>query len=85
MVEYDDFFPVALRRRYLTPIRRIARIHEWSHPNFLRRIASGTFGVWILLVAIVGFRTASLYTLMALRGSGGDWRRSWLGRQCRGG
>jgi hypothetical protein len=30
---------------------------------------------------ILGFWTASLYTLIALQTSGGDWQRFWLGRR----
>lgn len=36
--------------------------------------------VWILFVMVLGFFTASLYAFLALRGSGGDWRRFWMGR-----
>jgi hypothetical protein len=41
--------------------------------------------VWVVLMMILGFRTASLHTLMALQTSGSDWRRSWLGRRLDGG
>ena len=37
--------------------------------------------VWVILMMILGFWTASLYTLIALQTSGGDWRRFWLGRR----
>jgi hypothetical protein len=40
--------------------------------------------VWIILVMILGFFTASLYTLVALQTSGGDWRRFWMGRRWEG-
>jgi hypothetical protein len=30
---------------------------------------------------ILGFWTGSLYTLVALQTSGGDWRRFWLGQR----
>ncbi len=36
--------------------------------------------VWIVLMMVLGFWTASLYTLIALQTSGGDWHRFWLGR-----
>ena len=36
--------------------------------------------VWIVLVMILGNFTASLYTLIALLTSGGDWKRFWMGR-----
>jgi hypothetical protein len=39
--------------------------------------------VWVVLMMILGFWTASLYVLLALRASGGDWRRFWLGRHAR--
>jgi hypothetical protein len=37
--------------------------------------------VWIVLMMVLGFWTASLYTLVALQASGGDWRRFWMGRR----
>jgi Protein of unknown function (DUF1475) len=37
--------------------------------------------VWVVLMMVLGFWTGSLYTLLALQGSGGDWRRFWLGRR----
>jgi hypothetical protein len=37
--------------------------------------------VWVLLMMVLGFFTASLYTLLALQASGGDWQRFWLGRR----
>ena len=36
--------------------------------------------VWVLLMMVLGFWTASLYSLIALQTSGGDWRRFWMGR-----
>lgn len=35
--------------------------------------------LWILLVMVLGFFTASLYTLLALQSSAGDWERFWMG------
>jgi hypothetical protein len=40
---------------------------------------------WVILMMILGFWTASLYTLIALQTSGGDWRRFWFGRRLDGG
>jgi hypothetical protein len=37
--------------------------------------------IWVALMMVLGFFTASLYTLVALQRSGGDWRRFWLGRR----
>ena len=37
--------------------------------------------VWIVLVMILGNFTASLYTLIALLNSGGDWKRFWMGKK----
>jgi hypothetical protein len=36
--------------------------------------------VWVVLMMVLGFWTASLYTLLALQTTGGNWRRFWLGR-----
>jgi hypothetical protein len=37
--------------------------------------------IWVVLMMILGFWTGSLYTLIALQTSGGDWRRFWMGRR----
>jgi hypothetical protein len=37
--------------------------------------------VWVVLMMVLGFWTASLYTLIALQRSGGDWQRFWLGHR----
>jgi hypothetical protein len=37
--------------------------------------------LWIVLVMVLGFWTASLYTLLALQRSGGDWQRFWMGER----
>lgn len=36
---------------------------------------------WVFLVMALGFLTASLYTLVALQNSGGDWKRFWMGHR----
>ena len=35
---------------------------------------------WVVLMMVLGFFTASLYTLLALQSSGGDWQKFWMGR-----
>ena len=37
--------------------------------------------VWVALMMVLGFWTASLYTLIALQTSGGNWRRFWMGKR----
>jgi hypothetical protein len=37
--------------------------------------------LWVVLTMVLGFFTASLYTLIALQTSGGDWRRFWMGNR----
>ena len=37
--------------------------------------------IWVVLMMILGFFTGSLYTLIALQTSGGDWRRFWMGKR----
>jgi hypothetical protein len=37
--------------------------------------------VWVVLMMVLGFWTGSLYTLIALQTSDGDWRRFWLGNR----
>jgi hypothetical protein len=36
--------------------------------------------VWVVAVLVFGFLTASVYALLALRSSSGDWRRFWMGK-----
>ena len=35
--------------------------------------------VWVVLIMVLGFFIASLYALLALQTSGGDWQRFWMG------
>jgi hypothetical protein len=37
--------------------------------------------IWVVLMMVLGFFTASLYTFIALQTSGGDWKRFWMGRR----
>jgi hypothetical protein len=37
--------------------------------------------VWVILMMVLGFFTASVYTFLALQKSDGDWRKFWLGER----
>jgi hypothetical protein len=37
--------------------------------------------VWVLFIMVLGAFICSLYALIALQRSGGDWRRFWLGHR----
>jgi len=37
--------------------------------------------VWVVLMMVFGFLTASVYAFIALQTSGGDWKRFWMGRR----
>lgn len=37
--------------------------------------------VWVVLMMVLGFFTASLYVLWALQTSQGDWKRFWMGHR----
>ncbi len=37
--------------------------------------------VWVVLMMVLGFWAGALYTLIAVRGSGGDWHRFWYGKR----
>ncbi|MBS3784442.1 MAG: DUF1475 family protein [Anaerolineae bacterium] len=37
--------------------------------------------IWVVLMMVLGFFTASVYAFVALQTSGGDWRRFWMGRR----
>jgi len=39
--------------------------------------------VWVVLMMVLGFFTASLYVLVALQKSGGDWKCFWMGKHAR--
>jgi hypothetical protein len=36
--------------------------------------------VWVAFMMVLGFLTASVYAFLALRASGGDWKRFWMGK-----
>lgn len=37
--------------------------------------------IWVVLMMVLGFFTASLYALIALYGSKGDWQKFWMGQR----
>ena len=37
--------------------------------------------VWVVLMMVLGFFTASLYALIALQQIGGNWRKFWMGKR----
>jgi hypothetical protein len=37
--------------------------------------------LWVVLMMVLGFFTASLYVFLALNASGGDWRKFWMGQR----
>lgn len=37
--------------------------------------------IWVTLMMVLGFFTASLYTFIALNASGGDWQKFWMGQR----
>ena len=37
--------------------------------------------IWVIAMMILGFWAGSLYTLIALQTSGGDWKRFWYGKR----
>jgi hypothetical protein len=37
--------------------------------------------VWVILIMILGFFSASLYVLLALLRCRGDWKRFWMGNR----
>jgi len=47
----------------------------YREKSFIRSV------IWVILMMVLGFFTASLYTFIALQTSGGDWRRFWMGRR----
>lgn len=40
--------------------------------------------VWVLLMMVLGFFAGSVYTLLALISSQGDWTRFWMGKRTDG-
>ena len=37
--------------------------------------------IWVVLMMVLGFFTASLYIFIALQRSGGDWKHFWFGNR----
>lgn len=37
--------------------------------------------IWVVLMMVLGFFTASVYVFVALQASDGNWRRFWMGRR----
>ncbi|MGB2955205.1 MAG: DUF1475 family protein [Anaerolineales bacterium] len=37
--------------------------------------------IWVILMMVLGFFTASLYVLITLFQSGGDWQKFWMGKR----
>ena len=37
--------------------------------------------IWVILMMVLGFFTASLYSFMALYKSDGDWKKFWMGQR----
>jgi hypothetical protein len=37
--------------------------------------------VWVILMMVLGFFTASLYSFIALHKSDGDWKKFWMGQR----
>ena len=40
--------------------------------------------IWVILMLVLGFFTASLYALIALYQSDGDWQKFWMGMKASG-
>ena len=40
--------------------------------------------IWVILMMVLGFFTASLYVFLVLHKSNGDWKQFWMGKQADG-
>jgi hypothetical protein len=40
--------------------------------------------IWVILMMVLGFFTASLYVFIALNASEGDWKKFWMGQRADG-
>ena len=49
-----------------------------------REKSAAAAGIWVVLMMVLGFFTASLYTLIALFQAEGDWKKFWLGSRADG-
>jgi hypothetical protein len=47
----------------------------YREKSFLRSL------IWIVLMMVLGFFTASLYVFISLNASGGDWKKFWMGKR----
>jgi hypothetical protein len=46
-----------------------------------REKSVGRSVIWVILMMVLGFFTASLYTFIALNASDGDWKKFWMGHR----
>ena len=46
-----------------------------------RERSAARSALWVVLMMVLGFFTASIYTFVALQTSGGDWKRFWMGNR----
>jgi hypothetical protein len=47
----------------------------YREKSFLRSL------IWVTLMMVLGFFTASLYVFISLNASGGDWKKFWMGQR----
>ncbi len=47
----------------------------YREKSFLRSL------IWVVLMMVLGFFTASLYVFISLNASGGDWKKFWMGQR----
>ena len=47
----------------------------YREKSFLRSL------IWVVLMMVLGFFTASLYVFISLNTSGGDWKKFWMGQR----
>ena len=59
-----------------------AMIAAWI---IFRERSAGRSAVWIVLLMTLGNVLAFVYALLALRQSGGNWQRFWMGNRAGGG
>jgi hypothetical protein len=49
-----------------------------------REKSVGRTAIWVILIMVLGAFICSLYSLIALQTSDGDWKRFWLGHRWQG-
>lgn len=61
--------------RFIHWIYSVLCLDHLSQENY------SSFLIWVVLMMVLGFFTASLYVFITLNQSNGDWQKFWMGKR----